>query len=92
MKDLLIGVDVGTSSVKTVLVNLHGDLLAADRLEYPMHRPHAGWAENDPDDWVNAVEGGIRKVLQLSRIDPSRVIGLCIVSVRSGISAKHQLD
>jgi len=84
--DLLIGVDVGTSSVKTVLVNLQGDLLASDRLEYPMHRPHAGWAENDPDDWVRAVEGGIRKVLQLSGIDPGRVIGLCIVSVRDHIA------
>lgn len=85
MSDLVIGVDVGTSSAKTVLVNSQGDLLACVRLEYPMHRPHPGWAENDPDDWVRAVKDSIRQVLQQSTIDPGRVIGLCIVSVRDHI-------
>ncbi len=92
MSELLIGVDVGTSSAKTVLVNTQGDLLAWVRLEYPMHRPHPGWAENDPDDWVTAVERGIHQVLQQAAVDPSRVKGLCIVSVRDHIVLLDEND
>ena len=52
---LFIGIDVGTSSTKALLVDSSGEVLASAREEYPMHRPHPGWAENDPDDWLRAV-------------------------------------
>jgi xylulokinase len=90
--ELVIGVDVGTSSAKTVLVNPQGDLLAWSRIEYPMHRPHPGWAENDPEDWVRAVKDGIHQVLQQSAVDPGRVISLCIVTVRDHIVLLDEHD
>lgn len=82
MPNLVIGVDVGTSSTKTLLTNTHGEVLASTRWEYPMYRPYPGWAENDPDDWVDAVESSVRLVIEQAMIDPARVKGICIVAQR----------
>ena len=82
MRDLVIGVDVGSSSAKAVLVDRDGRLLAWSRQEYPMHRPHPGWAENDPEDWVRAVIAGIHDLLDQARPDSADVRALCVVAQR----------
>ena len=48
--DWLLGVDIGTGSVKALAVTLDGRPLATACVEHPMHHPRPGWAENDPDD------------------------------------------
>src|SRR6266542_777791 len=78
----LIGLDLGTSSTKALLVDEAGTVLAWAREEYPMHRPHPGWAENDPDDWVDAVAQATRRVVAASGIVPACIKGLCIVAQR----------
>ena len=85
MMDYVIGVDIGTSSAKTILINTQGELLSWVRWEYPMYRPHPGWAENDPDDWVNAVDISIHKLLDDTQIDPKLIRAICIVSQRDPI-------
>ena len=82
MENLVIGVDVGTSSTKTILLSTQGEVLASVRREYPMYRPNHGWAENDPNDWVNAVEESVKGVLDQTLVNPARVKGLCIVTQR----------
>ena len=52
---LLLGCDVGTSAVKTVLMAAGGDLLARANAEHAMHHPRPGWAENNPDDWYQGL-------------------------------------
>ncbi|HYM83659.1 MAG TPA: FGGY family carbohydrate kinase, partial [Candidatus Dormibacteraeota bacterium] len=81
----LIGVDLGTTGAKAVLVEAGGELLATGWVEYPMHRPHPGWAENDPDDWFEAVRSLVAQVLSASRIDPSEVVALSIVAQRDPV-------
>jgi xylulokinase len=80
--DCLIGVDLGTSSVKAVAVSVDGQLLARACIEHPMHRPCPGWAENDPDDWYRGVVGCVRALLTADGVTPDRVLGLSIVSQR----------
>lgn len=63
--DAVIGVDLGTSSTKALLVTLDGTVHGQVRAEYPMHSPHAGWNENDPDDWRRAF---VRVVSQLAAV------------------------
>lgn len=46
----LMGIDVGTSSTKGVLVDLSGNLLAEASIAHGVSRPHPGWAEQDPDE------------------------------------------
>ncbi|HEX5174668.1 MAG TPA: xylulokinase [Gaiellaceae bacterium] len=52
----LVGLDVGTSAVKGVAIDEEGRVLATASAEYPVSRPHAGWAEQDPAAWWRAAE------------------------------------
>ena len=54
MEPLLLGIDVGTSSVKAVLLDLRGKLCAACQAEYPLHHIRPAWVEQDPEDWYCA--------------------------------------
>ena len=51
----LIGVDIGTSGTKTVLFDENGNKIRSKTVEYPMYQPKNGWAEQNPEDWYNAV-------------------------------------
>lgn len=72
----LIGIDIGTSGTKTVLFDEMGNTVASSLMEYPMYQPRSGWAEQDPEDWWNAVCVTLRQVLTESGIDPSGVKGI----------------
>jgi xylulokinase len=50
----LIGLDVGTSSLKGLAIDEHGALLAQAERSYPFATPHPGWAEQDPELWWQA--------------------------------------
>jgi xylulokinase len=52
----LIGLDVGTSSVKGIAVSPDGDVLAVAESDYPLSIPRPGWAEQDPGDWWRATQ------------------------------------
>ena len=55
-----IGVDLGTSSVKLLLVDEAGRILNSASREYPLLFPHPGWSEQEPACWWEAVTEGIR--------------------------------
>ena len=57
-----IGIDLGTSSVKLLLVNEKGEILNSVSKEYPISFPKSGWSEQNPDDWWNMTLKGIRRV------------------------------
>ena len=44
----VIGVDLGTSATKTILVDQNGKIVAEASVKYPMYQPENGWAEQDP--------------------------------------------
>jgi xylulokinase len=56
MTEALVGLDVGTSGVKGIAISPHGDVLSVEEEQYPLSTPHAGWSEQDPDDWWRASE------------------------------------
>ena len=51
--NVIIGVDIGTSSCKTVIINYNGEILAESSQEYETYYPKIGWSEQDPRDWYN---------------------------------------
>ncbi len=59
---LYIGVDLGTSAVKLLLVNERGDILGEVSKEYPVYYPQSGWSEQNPADWWTAVKSGIAEL------------------------------
>lgn len=50
----LLGLDLGTSSVKALLMSEDGDTPGEGSASYPVHSPRQGWAESFPEDWWNA--------------------------------------
>ena len=54
---MFVGVDIGTTSVKSVLMGEDGTLHASASFPVPLSRPRAGWSEQDPEDWWAAVCG-----------------------------------
>jgi xylulokinase len=74
----LLGVDIGTSGTKTLLLDESGRVLASAGAEYPLSTPRPGWAEQDPHHWWEATQTTIREVLRRSGLPGSavRAIGL----------------
>jgi len=51
---MYLGLDLGTSGLRAVLVDGQGVVLAASDQAYPVSHPHSGWSEQDPADWITA--------------------------------------
>lgn len=73
MARYLLGLDVGTSGLKALLVDEKGAPVAADTKEYPLLTPNPGWTEQDPQSWWDACRGAISGVLKKSGIDPGAI-------------------
>lgn len=69
-----IGIDLGTSAVKLLLMDKNGQILNIVTKEYPLSFPHPGWSEQEPEDWWNAVCAGIPELL--NGFDASLVKGI----------------
>ena len=60
---MYIGIDLGTSAVKLLLMEKDGEILNIVSREYPIAFPHPGWSEQAPTDWWNTVKEGIPALL-----------------------------
>lgn len=69
-----IGIDLGTSAVKLLLVDERGQILNSVTREYPLEFPQPGWSQQAPEDWKKAVLEGIPQLLQ--GFDRSQVAGI----------------
>lgn len=71
-----LGIDLGTSAVKCILVNDNGSVQGSRSMEYPLYQPQPGWAEQDPDDWWNGTASCIRALLNECGINGNEVAGI----------------
>lgn len=81
---LLVGCDIGTSSVKTVLVSSAGAVLARAKLDYAMRHPRPGWSEVDPSAWWEAAAETIHAVVSAAD-DRRRIAGVAVVAQREPV-------
>lgn len=77
-KQYLLGIDIGTSACKIAMFSLDGKVEAAGSGAYPVYYPKPGWAEQDPNEWWEAVCTTIQKVLDQSGIRPEEIAGIGI--------------
>ena len=61
---LYIGIDLGTSAVKLLLMNEAGEIRNIVSKEYPLEFPQPGWSQQNPEDWRKAILEGIPELLQ----------------------------
>ncbi|MGN0999091.1 MAG: xylulokinase [Faecousia sp.] len=71
---LYIGIDLGTSAAKLLLVDENGEIRSTVTREYPLEFPKPGWSQQDPEDWRKAVLEGIPELLR--GFDGSQVAGI----------------
>lgn len=57
-----IGVDLGTSALKLVMMKGNGELVKTVSKEYPLYFPRSGWSEQNPTDWFLAVKEGLKEL------------------------------
>ena len=69
-----IGVDLGTSAVKLLLMDQEGQVVNIVSREYPLSFPHPGWSEQNPEDWCEQSKEGIKELI--SKIDATEVAGI----------------
>jgi xylulokinase len=75
-QDIYVGIDLGTSSLKAVALDVCGAVLARASAVYPTHRPAVGACEQDPADWQRALEQAAAQLAQVVRPSRWRAIGL----------------
>ncbi len=81
----IVSHDMGTSADKAILITVHGDIIDEVKKEYPMYHPLPGYAEQDPNDWWNAVCETTRMVLKKTRIKAKHVAGITFSSQTQGL-------
>ncbi len=69
-----IGVDLGTSSVKLILMREDGQIVRTVSKAYPLSMPHTGWSEQSPEDWWEQTKVGLGELL--AGQDASAVAGI----------------
>lgn len=79
----VIGLDIGTSSVKALLVSSTGEVLKVSTPEYPFQTPKPLWAETDPKVWWEATKEAVRSLLE--GIDPSTVSAIGLTGQMHGL-------
>jgi len=71
---LYIGVDLGTSAVKLLLMDENGHIQKIVSREYPIYFPKPGWSEQNPEDWYEQTINGLKELL--SDCDKKQVAGI----------------
>ena len=81
----LLGIDVGTTSSKALLIGADGAVKASATTEYPMFTPQPLWAEQNPADWWAATVTSIQRVLDEGDVNPARVAGVGLTGQMHGL-------
>ncbi len=72
----LLGLDIGTSGVKGLLLSVEGEIKITRTESYPLSTPKSGWAEQNPEDWWEATKKCISSVISDSGIDSADIKGI----------------
>ena len=85
-----VGIDLGTSAVKLLLMDEQGEIARVVSREYPLSFPHPGWSEQRPQDWWDAVMDGIPELI--AGIDAAQVAGIGAGGQMHGLVALDAQD
>ncbi len=76
MGSQLLGIDIGTSACKVAVFDADGLVLAQSNQPYQVYYPQSGWAEQDADEWWNAICQGIKDVLKKEGVNRDEICGI----------------
>ena len=87
---LYIGVDLGTSAVKLLLMDSEGKIQKIVSREYPLYFPHPGWSEQKPEDWFEQSMEGIKELT--AECEKDQVAGISFGGQMHGLVALDSED
>lgn len=87
---LYIGVDLGTSAVKLLLMDQKGEIQKIVSKEYPLFFPKPGWSEQHPEDWFSQSMEGIKELT--SECDKSQIAGISFGGQMHGLVVLDRND
>lgn len=87
---LYIGVDLGTSAVKLLLMDELGNIKKIVSKEYPLYFPHPGWSEQKPEDWLEKTIEGIKELT--AECEKENVAGISFGGQMHGLVALDKND
>ena len=82
---VVMGIDIGTSCAKCLLMTRDGRVTARASKEYPLLVPRPGWAEQDPEWWAEAAFESIRRLLETSGVSPAEIGGISFSGQMHGL-------
>ncbi|MBU3216796.1 xylulokinase [Clostridium estertheticum] len=71
-----LGIDLGTSSVKIIIMDESGKVVNTTTKNFEISYPHVGWAEQNPDDWWDGTKEGIKEIIKLSGLKSDEIKGI----------------
>jgi len=81
----LMGLDLGTTGAKAVVIDETGKVVSRATEEYPLIVPRLGWSEQDAGDWWKASANAIRRALASAEVDPGEVEGIGLTGQMHGL-------
>ena len=76
MSSYLMGIDLGTSSTKTLIIDTAGRMAGIGNADYGIRIPHISWAEQDPEEWWEAVKSSIGQAMEKAGASGSEIMGI----------------
>ena len=76
----VMGIDAGTEALKAGIFDSAGNLVALGSRNYRSYFPRPGWAEQDPNDWWDALVGAVQNCLKASDVPASEIAGISAVA------------
>jgi xylulokinase len=83
--EYVIGVDIGTSAVKALLVNREGKNCYASVKSYPLIQETMGYSEQNPEDWVQQTILALKEIVQNSKVNAKDIVGISFSGQMHGL-------
>lgn len=81
----VIGIDLGTSAVKALLVARDGSVRAETSREYPLYHDKSGWSEQEPEDWVSGTTEALKELVSASGVPVADIEGISFSGQMHGL-------
>lgn len=83
MPEYMLGVDIGTSGCKTVVLDQNGTVISNSFKRYETYYPKAGWAEQNPEDWYEAFKHTINCIFAKTKLQKRDIVSIGIDGMMS---------
>ena len=81
----VIGCDIGSQSLKTILISIEGKICGETSASYPIEYPQPTWAQQDPAAWMDALVEAVRSLLAGNNVHPQQIVALGLDAQVDGV-------